>query len=262
MGVWQQLRQRSVIVADGIVERFDEQLLDAFLAFLTEQNVAGGFFSAKDSDRILERHLYESIVLVDEITRRLDIGCNHIDRSGIARNSIARSSCRVADVGSGPGLPGAVFGCLHDPPPLTLIDSSRRRLGLVETHLAAQLPTTRFLYRRVEELRGKETDGVATLFDVVVARALAPYPYSVELIARTVAPGGHIVLATAGTLTAPAGAPKLRDLGFERVAEVRLEDLAFLGERHLLYLRRCGTPRRGYPRSWSVIQAEIRRARS
>lgn len=278
--VWQQLSDRGVAVPPQLTACFDEHILDVFLAFLHERNQEGGFFSAADGERILERHLFESLVMVEHLTRLLPI--------------TATSS--VADVGSGPGLPGFLFCALKESPHVTLIDSSRRRLGLVEKHLAGVVePPPTFLYRRAEEVGGvapagrpgkksgrrkvagkrggRRAESTADdnvepaghndehTFDLVTARAFVPFPFSVELVCRMVAPGGYLALATAGLPEAPPNAPQLSELGFEVTAAVPLEELAFLGERHILLLRRVSRPARVYPRMWSVIQSEIRRAR-
>ncbi|MGE3164723.1 MAG: RsmG family class I SAM-dependent methyltransferase [Planctomycetota bacterium] len=240
MTLFDDLRQKGLAFPAAFAELFDERRLEWFGDFLSAGNKSGGFFSEADAGRILERHLYECMVLVATLAAGESFSPHHA----------------VADVGSGPGLPGYLFACLRTPPPVTLIDSSRRRLGLLERAVQRLDPTPkiRFVYDRVEALSNR--------FDLVTARAFVPYPHVVEVVGGIIRHDGWLALAMAGSEPPEAGdADYLRALGFGDERTVVLPELEFLGERSLRWLRRVGDPAPGYPRRWPRIRREIVRRR-
>lgn len=240
MTLFEDIQQRGLTVPAAVVERFDESRLQWFSDFLSKSNASGGFFSEADAGRILERHLYECLLLVTALVST-DF---YVPLHG------------VADVGSGPGLPGFLFACLKTPPPVTLIDSSRRRLGLLERAMASfdPAPQVRFVYDRVESLTNR--------FDLVTARALVPYPHVVEVLGGIVRHGGRIALAMASVEPPdPEDESYLRALGFVEETVISMPELHFLGERSLRILSRVADPQPGYPRRWPRIRREILRRR-
>lgn len=220
------------LVASGLSmpASFDLDSVAAYLGFLTENDEAGGFFSKGDSEKILERHVFESAIFVDYVVSR-----THVSRE-----------TTVCDAGTGPGLPGFLFACLHEPPALTLLDSSRRRLHLLEQWAPHR---ANYAYARVEEFRGK--------FDIVTARALAPYPHIVELLTSLQKPGGRLVLSL-GKEPPPAS---LGHLGYVSRETYHPSALSFLGERTFLLLEKTTNQDSRYPRPWKIIQQEIRSCR-
>lgn len=228
------------------------------------------FFSKADEQRILSRHLYESLWLAQTL----------------ASTAIVSRETRVLDAGSGPGLPGFLVACLKDAPPTTLADSSRRRLGRLE-QARPPVEGLEFLYARLEEDRRAR-------FDVVTIRALIPFPFCVELVAGVTKPNGLIVYAAAGgeigngqqgeaqsqtfeprltrgaasatnTLsdTGAARGPSAREadflkkLGFVPRETIAAPELALLGQRSFYVLEKTGKTPPAFPRSWTLIKQAI-----
>lgn len=94
-----------------------------------------------------------------------------------------------ADLGAGGGLPGLVIAILGRDMGLrvTLVESDRRKSAFLRQQIATQgLPA------HVETARA---EGLAPLnADVVSARALAPLPRLLPMVARHLAPGGTALL--------------------------------------------------------------------
>jgi 16S rRNA (guanine527-N7)-methyltransferase len=211
--------------------------VEAYYSFLREKNIIGGFFSKRDSDRIADRHLYESLVYVARI----------MSLKGVSRET------KILDAGSGPGLPGYLFFCLKEPPYVTLMDSSRRRLSLLEefhhsfsparrTHLKTRL---QFCYSRIEEAAGS--------YDVVTARALIPFPFNAILLRHLV---GEWMALAAGPVPVNQETENLLDRFGLSVEECcPLSELNFLGQRHLLLIRKKNRTATLQAVPWKTIQA-------
>ena len=92
----------------------------------------------------------------------------HLVNCGWSRRSLA-PGVRVADVGSGAGLPGLVWAVLRDDLAITLIEPLARRVSFLEEAVETLgLTTVDVVRARAEELHG------GTTYDVVTSRAVAP----------------------------------------------------------------------------------------
>lgn len=222
-----------------IENEFDLKSLENYLSFLENQNERGGFFSKKDSEQIVERHLLESAYFVLTLKNK----------------GLVSRETRVADVGTGPGLPGFLFACLNEPVRVTLVDSQKRKLAILEECLQEILPekiskNVAFSYERAEDTK--------LHFDLVTSRAMVPYPWSVEVVSRMVHVGGYYC-PFHGTALPPEDKEKeiLKRTGFKLQEIVELDDLDFLGKRHIRVLKKLRLADKGTPRSWKDIQKEI-----
>lgn len=215
----------------AILDRFSLDRVEAYFRFLEQRNAEGGFFSAGDTDRIADRHVFESMAYVARI----------MSLPGVSRET------RLLDVGSGPGLPGMLFACLSEPPYVTLLDSSRRRLSLVEKEFGSS-GRLAFAYSRAEEYRGS--------FDVVTARALIPFPFNALLVRHLTK--SRIAFLVGPTPLSNRALARLSEGGLEWIAEEScpLPELEFLGERNLLVLRKK-RPGALLPVAWKKIKDEM-----
>ncbi len=232
--IYDELRQRGLVIEDSIIALFDEARLDWIWDYLERTHREVSLFSERDSERILERHLYESLI---------QVGCL------AGRVQVSRGT-RVADAGSGMGLPGILFFALREVPQLTLIDSSRRKLHLLEEALGDD-SQVQFKYERLEEMTSS--------FDLVTSRALAPFPHTAELLCRIVELKGYCALFTGQPpLVSRRETEYLKKLGFVSRETMSHKELTFLGERTMILLQKIGPPERGYPRHWKKIKEEIK----
>ena len=221
-----------------IEKEFDFDKLEAYFHFLKEYNEAGGFFSKSDSENILDRHLIESIFHIHKILSSYPVS----------------HETKLADIGTGPGLPGYIFFCLKTAPSITLVDSQMRRLGILEKFHREKFKDqkVKFIYGRVEDLKEK--------FDLVVMRSTVKYPWSAEMIYKLLKTNS-IFIPFLGRRNYDLDFEKkmLENLGLKIEKEMDLDELEFLGKRHLKLLKKVAESKKGFPRSWEAISKEIKR---
>jgi 16S rRNA (guanine527-N7)-methyltransferase len=98
----------------------------------------------------------------------------------------------VVDVGSGGGLPGLPLKILRPDLRLTLVESDQAKAAfLVRACATLGLDDVEVLARRAEEVG--QDPRYREVFDVAVARALAPMPVLVELCLPLVRVGGRLL---------------------------------------------------------------------
>ena len=123
-----------------------DQKLTKFEELLKTEGITRGLIGPKEADRIRQRHILNCL----PITKLIPVG----------------SKLKVADLGSGAGLPGLVVGITRPDLDLTLIEPLQRR--------------AQFLLEAVNELNlktkviAKNSKLVSEKFDVIMARAVAP----------------------------------------------------------------------------------------
>lgn len=156
---------------------------EAFAGLLAEQATLRGLIGPREVPRLWERHLLNCAVVTD----------------------VFADGVRVADIGSGAGLPGLVIAIRRPDLKVTLIEPLLRRTTFLEEAVEA-LGLDNVVVRRgrAEELHGQET------FDVVTSRAVAPLEKLGRWSLPLVRPGGEMV-AMKGSSAAEelAGAGKL-----------------------------------------------------
>lgn len=141
--------------------------LAEFLNLLEHWNRVHNLTGIRDRDRLIDRHLVESLAL----------------------RSLVEGS-RAADVGSGGGLPGVPLAICLPAVSFTLIESRRKRASFLR-HVAAVLglDNVTVAHARAEAL---DTDA----FDTVLVRAVAPPDELFAITRRLIAPDGRLVLLT------------------------------------------------------------------
>ena len=145
-----------------------------------------------------------------------------------------REAGRIADLGSGAGLPGLVLAIARPEAEVVLAESVGKKCAWLErTVEALGLENVRIACARAEELQEEDP------FDVVTARALAALPVLCEYAAPLLREGGSLV-AWKGAVSAEEEADGLHAaevLGLER-AEVRAVEPYPGSERRTLHVFR------------------------
>ncbi|EMY77475.1 rRNA small subunit methyltransferase G [Leptospira weilii serovar Ranarum str. ICFT] len=236
--ITERLKERFLKEADEILSIFDWELILEFTLFLREKNEAGGFFSKRDSEEILDRHVLESIYHVYKITEKIG----------------SWKGAQLGDAGTGPGIPGFFFRCLNDHPVVVLIDSQKRKLSHTEEFVRLhRITDVKFQFIRTEESK--------LHLNYVVSRGFIPYPYSVEAICNLLKVGGTYVPFLAKRELDPKLEEKVLSYsGFSLEFSEDLPALDFLGMRHIKFLKKVSSPRHGYPRAWKDISKESKGA--
>jgi len=156
-------------------------LLQRYADLLRSRAVPLGLISEKDRDRILVRHVLDSLR-----------GAGFVEAA----------DQRAYDMGSGAGLPGIAVGIARPDLIVELVESRRTRAGFLEMavdELAIQNALVR--WARIEELAGP--------VDLCFARAFGSVERSWEAAKPLLRPGGrlvHFVGASRGELPELAGA--------------------------------------------------------
>ena len=155
----------------------EAEQLDAYLDLLTRWNRVHNLTAVKDRDAMIERHVAESLAL----------------RSALC-------GTRVADVGSGAGLPGIPLAIVEPERQFTLIESRAKRAAFLR-HAKAELALENVdvIEARVEDLRD------AAPFDTVLARAVASLPEVVRLAGHLLGTRGIMLVPTKADFAAEAG---------------------------------------------------------
>ncbi|MEI7035263.1 16S rRNA (guanine(527)-N(7))-methyltransferase RsmG [Fulvimonas yonginensis] len=179
-----------------------ERLLD-YQALLERWNGTYNLTAVRDPEGMVTRHLLDSLAILPYVR-----------------------GATLADLGTGPGLPGIPLAIAAPGREVVLVDSNGKKVRFLrEAIRALQLEGVRAVQSRVEEVEGR--------FDCITARAFAS-------LGDMLGWGGHL-LAPEGIWLAMKGKPADEELpgippGFELRARHALEVPGLDAERHLLVL--------------------------
>jgi len=158
-----QVEQEPAVAADLFGDRID--LARAFTAVLAEQGEERGLIGPLEVPRLWTRHILNSAIAAPLFHGR------------------------VADVGSGAGLPGIVLAIARPDVEWTLIEPMERRVAWLDEQVAALgLTNTTVLRGRAEEV------GLSATFDMVTARAVSALRTLIPWTAPLVRNGGELAL--------------------------------------------------------------------
>lgn len=199
--------QAGIAQLDLDVTDSQSELMLDYVALLVKWNAAFNLTAIRDAELMVTHHLLDSLAVLPYVT-----------------------GPRVADIGSGAGLPGIVLAIMRPQHELLLLDSNGKKTRFL-TQVSHELALS-----NVEVFHGRIEDYPATPgFDTVVCRALASLPRLVEL-------GGHLISA-GGSLVAQKGLypdEELDALPESWSASTVAIAVPFLSEkeRHIVTLRR------------------------
>ncbi|NUR23710.1 16S rRNA (guanine(527)-N(7))-methyltransferase RsmG [Frateuria sp.] len=182
-----------------------ERLLD-YQALLERWNGTYNLTAVRDPAEMVTRHLLDSLAILPYV-----------------------EGASLADLGTGPGLPGIPLAIAAPGREVLLVDSNGKKVRFLrEAIRALGLAGVRALQSRVEEVQGR--------FDCVTARAFASLP---DMLAW----GGHL-LAPAGRWLAMKGRPPAEEIaalpsGFVVEAVHPLQVPGLDAERSLVAIRRA-----------------------
>jgi 16S rRNA (guanine527-N7)-methyltransferase len=195
----------------GLDPAFAEPLL-AYLALLARWNQTYNLTAVRDPHEMVGKHLLDSLAMHPFV------------------DALAARGGTLADLGTGPGLPGIPLAIVKPGLKVTLVESngkkarflreSVRQLGLKDV--------------RVAEARIESVDE-AGAYDAITARALATLPLILELGGHLLKPDG-VLLAMKGVY--PADEIAALPPGWAATASHPLRVPGVTGERHLIEVRR------------------------
>ncbi len=161
--VFERLNEAGLDVRPAEADKLTE-----YLVLLERWNRVHNLTGIRQFDEMIERHLAESLALGELLRGR-----------------------RIADVGSGAGLPGIPLAIAEPGRSFTLIESRAKRASFL-SHVqgALGLANVAVEHGRVEDLRGTAP------FDTVLARAVAPLAELVELTAHLLGEASVLLVPT------------------------------------------------------------------
>lgn len=149
----------------GLGLDFSEDLrarLQAYVDLIIKWNRVYNLTAIRDADKVLTHHLLDSLAVLPHL-----------------------QGGRVADVGSGAGLPGIPLALVRPDWKVTLIESSHKKSTFLHQALIELgISNASVASDRVEALSS------AAAFDVVISRAFSDLPEFIKLAGHLVAQGG------------------------------------------------------------------------
>ncbi|MFH1736630.1 MAG: 16S rRNA (guanine(527)-N(7))-methyltransferase RsmG [Actinomycetota bacterium] len=206
---------------------------DIFASLLQEGNRRANLIGQADVERILERHLLDSL-------------------SCVVSGSLA-GAAKVIDVGSGAGLPGIPLAIAVPSLRMTLLDSSAKRTAFLRAAVEKlDLTNIEIIAARAED--AARLTSYRDSFDIAVARAVAPLPALVEYALPFLKIGGVLVAQRGPAATEEAGnaAAAIRELK-GTLREVIAVEVPYLNAaRRLVIIAKTGPTPDRYPRRSGV----------
>ncbi len=199
------VRRLGLDLPEGALAR-----LSRYVAEIELWNSAYGLVN-DSGDALIVRHLLDSL-------------------AGTARIK-AMSRGRIADMGSGAGLPGIPLGIALPDSRIDLVEPSDRRCRFLENQKAIlPLPNAEVVRKRIEELRGS--------WDLITFRGFRPLePGVVRTVAALLSDGGSIVAYKGKRGKIEEELEAISRLGLAAAIE-RIEVPFLEEERHLVILRK------------------------
>jgi 16S rRNA (guanine527-N7)-methyltransferase len=203
-------------------------LLEKYIAEIELFNDALGLVGAKDRRELTVKHILDSLAPLGTVARFLETAAEAVDgsRTGVRQ--------KIADVGSGAGLPGIPLAAALPQTDFTLIERMGRRAGFLR-NTAAVLELSNV------EIDETEMEKAAPgRFAVVAFRAFRPLaPPVLKNLLRLAAPGAVLAAWKGRRENAEAELAALGGMD----AEIIPCPVPFLDEeRHLVVIKRAGEP--------------------
>ncbi|ERJ18752.1 Ribosomal RNA small subunit methyltransferase G protein [Salinisphaera shabanensis E1L3A] len=179
--------------------------LIAYLRELSTWNATYNLTAVRDPLAMVTRHLLDSLSVLDFVT-----------------------GASVADIGSGPGLPGLVIAITRPRMAVTVVEANRKKAAFLRhARRRLELDNVTVVQERVESFESTDK------FDSVICRAFAAADECARLAGHLIAPGGRFLL-----MKGRDPAEELVDLplDFRHVDTVALSVPGLEADRHLAIL--------------------------
>jgi 16S rRNA (guanine527-N7)-methyltransferase len=169
---------RDTVCAPLGLELHEDQVrrLLGYVDLLQRWNGTYNLTAVRDRRDMLTLHVADCLAVVPALGRHL--------RSRHFRGQAEGPAARLLDVGSGGGLPGALWAIVWPQVQVTCVDAVGKKAAFIQQAAGAlAVPNLLSVHSRVEQLQAQP-------FDVVTSRAFASLSDFTHLTARHLAPGG------------------------------------------------------------------------
>lgn len=163
---YETIRQFNIIVDDEAFLR-----LDKYAEMLIETNKSFNLTAIREPDDVTVKHFADCLALFGYVN--------------IPQNA------KVIDVGTGAGFPGLVLKLVRPDIQMTFLDSTRKKLGFIESVLNECGVDGEILHLRAEE--AAQLEKYREKFDFATARAVAALPVLSEYCLPFVKQGGKFI---------------------------------------------------------------------
>ena len=149
------MNSKSDAIINSLNRKFGEEKASALLAYLDlvlERNEHINLTAVRDRDEALVKHVLDSLSIVDLPEYK--------------------AADKIIDVGTGAGFPGALLAIVSPEKEFTLLDSTLKRLRVIDEFAQTlNITNLRTVHARAEEISRKPEYSEA--FDICVSRAVA-----------------------------------------------------------------------------------------
>jgi len=169
--------------------------IQAYAALLAGPGIERGLIGPKEGDRIWQRHIANCIPIT----------------------TIIPQGVRVADIGSGAGLPGVVIALARPDLKVTLIEPLRRRVDFLNEVIND-------LGLSIEVIRAR-SEVVKKQFEIVTARAVAPLDKLISISWHMLPKGGSLLAIKGESAQEELDKSKLKKGSRAQLHEINLPNL-------------------------------------
>ena len=223
-----ELTKRNIPCAEY---QIDQMLF--FMDYILEWNEKINLTAIKDRDAFVEKMIFDSAIALTD----LDI-----------------TNKKIIDVGTGAGFPGVILYLLNPKADITLLDSTSKKIQLLDNYAKEHNLTYICVSERAEEYARKNREQ----FDYVFSRAVAPLNILLEITVPLLKVGGCLIaLKGPGLeeeLNSSSGALKKLGCHIKKVIVDELPDS--LETRNIIYIEKDKPTNNKYPRDYKDIKAK------
>ncbi|ASY13883.1 16S rRNA (guanine527-N7)-methyltransferase [Candidatus Nanopelagicus hibericus] len=169
--------------------------IQAYAQILKTTGIERGLIGPKEGDRIWQRHIANCLPITTLIPQGV----------------------RVADIGSGAGLPGIVIALARPDLKVTLIEPLQRRVDFLNEVISE-------LHLPVEVIRGR-AEIVKKQFEVVTARAVAPLEKLMQISWQMIPRGGCLLAIKGEQAGVEMSSTKLKKGATAKLHQISLPNL-------------------------------------
>ncbi len=212
---------------DTALERFDK-----YAELLVYWNERINLTAITDAKEIVYKHFVDSLILLKYVN--------------------IPTGAKLIDVGTGAGFPGVALLIARPDLDITLMDSTKKKLGVIEDILPNIGLSANVVHSRAEEA-GKSAD-FREQYDFVTARAVTNLRDLSEICIPFVKMGGYFIpLKGAGVKEEIEGAKKAIDTLGGKLIKNDIFTLEACGERAVIHIEKISQTPPKYPRDHAQI---------
>ena len=205
--------------------------LEKFMDHVLSWNEKFNLTAIKDKDTFYEKMIFDS---------------------AIALTDLSLDDKEVLDVGTGAGFPGVVLYLLNPSAHITLLDSTSKKINLLNDYALENNYSYKTVCARIEDYAKENIEK----YDYVFARAVASLNVLMELCMPLIKVGGYfIALKGPGVEEEINNSKKAFDKLNCHIEKIISDDLPESKEnRNIIYIKKDKSTNKKYPRDYALIK--------